>query len=95
MKKNSGNTITSLDGTSTLTEAGFLERFDEASDELDRYIDWSKAKAQGGARPGAGRKSTGKHPYTFRLKPEVHARLKAEAKEAGISISELVETRLS
>ena len=36
--------IHSLDGTKSITEAEFDRLFDEGSDEIDAYIDWSKGR---------------------------------------------------
>lgn len=38
------NTMTSLDGTRTITTEEFDRLFDEGSDEIDAFIDWSKAR---------------------------------------------------
>ena len=38
------NTITSLDGTRTITVEEFDQLFDDASDEIDQFIDWSKGR---------------------------------------------------
>ena len=38
------NTITSLDGTKTITAEEFDRLFDDGSDEIDDYVDWSNAK---------------------------------------------------
>ena len=39
------NTITSLDGQRTITAEEFDRLFDEGSDEIDQFVDWSKSKA--------------------------------------------------
>ena len=39
------NTITSLDGQRTITAEEFDQLFDEGSDEIDQFVDWSKSKA--------------------------------------------------
>lgn len=93
MKKNSGKHITSLDGTKKITVEEFDQLFDEGSEEIDAFIDWSRpVVSHGGRRANSGRKPTGRKPYQIRLKPEVHARLKKQATQKGVSISELVET---
>jgi hypothetical protein len=90
---NSGKTITSLDGTRTISLDEFDRLFDEGSDEIDAFIDWSKpVYSHGGRRPNSGRKPSGRKPYQIRLRPDVHARLKKRASQKGISLSELVET---
>ena len=40
-------TITSLDGTRTITLEEFDRLFDEGSDEIDDFTDWSKARRSG------------------------------------------------
>lgn len=59
--------------------------------------DLSKVKAVsfwGGAREGAGRKSTGRQPVLLRLTPKTVRRLRAAARKQGKSISEVAEARL-
>ena len=36
------NTITSLDGSRTITAEAFDRIFDDASDEIDAFVDWSR-----------------------------------------------------
>ena len=48
----------------------------------------------GGARPGAGRKPTGRRPITLRLKPAVLRTLRAQARREGKTMSEVAEARL-
>ncbi len=48
----------------------------------------------GGARPGAGRKPTGRLPVTLRLKPGLLRKLRAQAKREGKTLSEIAEARL-
>lgn len=48
----------------------------------------------GGAREGAGRKSTGRQPVLLRLTPKTVRRLRAAARKQGKSISEVGEARL-
>ena len=48
----------------------------------------------GGARPGAGRKPTGRRPITLRLKPALLRTLRAQAKREGKTLSEIAERRL-
>ena len=43
-KDEAGKTIVSKDGTRTITLAEFDRLFDEGSDEIDDFIDWSNAK---------------------------------------------------
>ena len=48
----------------------------------------------GGARPGAGRKPSGRRPVTLRLKPALVTKLRAQAKREGKTLSEVAEARL-
>ena len=45
--KISAGTVTSIDGTRTITVEEFDRLFDDASDEIDQFIDWSKARRVG------------------------------------------------
>ncbi|MSU46472.1 MAG: hypothetical protein EXS42_04965 [Lacunisphaera sp.] len=59
--------------------------------------DLSKVQAKpfwGGAREGAGRKSTGRQPVLLRLTPKTVRRLRAAARKQGKTISEVAEARL-
>ncbi len=59
--------------------------------------DLSKVQAVsfwGGAREGAGRKSTGRQPVQLRLTPKTVRSLRAAARKQGKSISEVAEARL-
>ena len=60
--------------------------------------DLSKVRAKpfwGGARKGAGRKSTGRQPVLLRLTPKTVRSLRAAARKQGKSISEVAEERLA
>ena len=48
----------------------------------------------GGARDGAGRKSTGRQPVLLRLTPKTVRCLRASARKQGKTISEVAEARL-
>ena len=48
----------------------------------------------GGARNGAGRKSTGRQPVLLRLTPKTVRSLRATARKQGKTISEVAEARL-
>lgn len=48
----------------------------------------------GGARDGAGRKSTGRQPVLLRLTPKTVRNLRATARKQGKTISEIAEARL-
>ena len=49
----------------------------------------------GGARSGAGRKSTGRQPVLLRLTPKTVRRLRATARKQGKTVSDLAEERLA
>ncbi|MBC2595983.1 MULTISPECIES: hypothetical protein [Ruficoccus] len=69
----------------------FDRRFDDGED-ISEHLDWSTARRlHGGKREGAGRKSSGRHPYTIRLKPQIHAKFQQRARKKGISLSEYIE----
>ncbi|MEO6993118.1 MAG: hypothetical protein ABI273_05795 [Lacunisphaera sp.] len=59
----------------------------------------SKVKARplswGGARHGAGRKSSGRQPVLLRLTPKTVRSLRATARKQGKTISDLAEERLA
>lgn len=50
---------------------------------------------RGGARPGAGRKSTGHRPVQLRLPPSLLRSLRAEARRQGTTLSAVATARLS
>jgi uncharacterized protein (DUF4415 family) len=54
--------ITSLDGKRTISTQEFDRLFDEGSDEIDQFIDWSKAEVHPAPR---------KKPVTLRLDADV------------------------
>ena len=62
MKKQSNRTLTSLNGKRTITAREFDRLFDEGSDEIDQFIDWSAAEAQSPAP---------KKPVTLRVDADV------------------------
>ena len=49
---------------------------------------------RGGARPGAGRKPTGRQPVLLRLTPATVRALRAAARRQGKTLSDLAEERL-
>lgn len=77
MKKNSSQNFT----VSTATNSANLEaRFKAGEDVLD-YFDLTQAKlTHGGARPGAGRKASGKLRKTVKLSPAAVRRYQAYAR---------------
>jgi len=54
-----------------------------------------KPLPRGGARPGAGRKPSGREPIMLRLRPAIARRLRAAAKKQGKTLSEVAEARLA
>ena len=71
---------------SVRTDAANLEaRFDRGRDVLD-YFDATKAVVtRGGARPGAGRKPSGKRRKTVKLSPEAIRRFEAFARRERLA----------
>ncbi len=60
--------------------------------------DLSKVKTRpfwGGARPGAGRKSSGRQPVLLRLTPQTVRQLRTAARKQGKTVSDLAEERLA
>ena len=60
--------------------------------------DLSKVQAMsfwGGARKGAGRKSSGRQPVLLRLTPKTVRKLRASARKQGKTVSDLAEERLA
>ena len=49
----------------------------------------------GGARPGAGRRASGRQPVLLRLTPETVRQLRATARKQGKTLSDLAEERLA
>lgn len=77
MKKHSSNNSSAKTRT---TAANLESRFDAGKDVFD-YFDTSRAiVTHGGARPGAGRKPTGKVRKTVKLSPEAVRRFQAYAR---------------
>ena len=50
---------------------------------------------RGGARPGAGRKPSGKVPVLLRLSPATAMRLRSMAKRSKLTLSEVAEKNLA
>ena len=83
-----------MEGNKKTATEDFDRRFDAGEDVSD-LVDWSKGKPlHGGKRPGAGRKSAGRRPYTIRLKPEVHMSIQQKAKRRGMTMSEYIESQI-
>jgi uncharacterized protein (DUF4415 family) len=62
MKKQSKRSLTSLNGKRSITAREFDRLFDEGSDEIDQFIDWSAAEVQTPAP---------KKPVTLRIDADV------------------------
>lgn len=60
--KNIKSTITSMDGQRTISARQFDRLFDQGSDEIDPFIDWSRVEVQPPPR---------KRPVTLRLDADV------------------------
>lgn len=54
-----------------------------------------KPVSRGGARPGAGRKPSGRKPVSLRLKPSLINALRLQAKREGKTISQVAEDKLT
>jgi hypothetical protein len=76
------------------------------AEELDAYAETGKSlvpymkletvrRIHGGARKGAGRKPAGKVQYVTRLRPEVIAQLKKEAKRLDRAECDVVDEMLA
>lgn len=82
MNKQSDNVslMRSLDGTKTITVEEFDQLFDDASDEIDNYIDWS----------GGRTKDEGIQTVSVELSDSFVSRLDAEAARLDITRSVLI-----
>lgn len=77
------------------TNAKNLEaRFDSGKDILD-YFETEKVTSWGGARVGAGRKSSGREQYVTRFSPGIIKALKARAKRENRTECETLESLLA
>lgn len=82
MKKSSSKSSSAKAKT---TAANLDSRFEAGKDVLD-YFDASRALVtHGGARPGAGRKPTGKVRKTVKLSPEAVRRFQAYARRKKLA----------
>lgn len=69
-----------------------LDRRFDVGEDVSEFLDWSTARRlHGGKRDGAGRKSSGRQPYTIRLNPKIHAKIQQRAQKKGVSLSEYIE----
>jgi uncharacterized protein (DUF4415 family) len=71
MKKQIKDRITSLDGKKTITASEFERLFNEGSDEIDDFIDWSTIEISAPHR---------KQPVTLRLDADVLAWFKSSGR---------------
>ena len=70
-KQEHSGTITSLDGTRTITVEEFDQLFDDASDEIDQFIDWSKARRVGpGIEVKVGRHDKADADLSYHQRPK-------------------------
>ena len=92
-KKGSKGMILSIDGKRKITLEEFDRIADSGSDEIDEFMDWSKA-TRGGARPGAGRKRKNAVRLEVRIRPDLREKLRRKARQTGCTQVELVETAL-
>ena len=91
MKTSKGKSgVTSIDGKRTISLEEFDRIADSGSDEIDQFLDWSKAR-RGGARPGSGRKPRDSVRLEVRIRPELREKLRRKAKQKGVTQVELVE----
>jgi hypothetical protein len=75
------------------------EQFDAFAETGKSIVPYLKLKTlrrvHGGPRQGAGRKPSGRVQYVTRLRPELIARVKAEAERQGRNECEIVEKALA
>lgn len=83
--KEKAETITSLDGTKTITVEEFDKMFDDGSDEIDDFVDWSK-----GRRVNAASKRVNVDFPTWMVNS-----LDLEAKRVGVSRQALIKMWLA
>lgn len=85
--------VVSIDGKRKITVEEFDRIADSGSDEIDEFLDWSKAK-RGGARPGAGRKRKKSVRLEVKIRPDLREKLRRKARQTGRTQVELVEAAL-
>ncbi len=95
MKKNKvKNGVTSIDNKRTISLEEFDRIADSGSDEIDQFLDWTKAR-RGGARPGAGRKAKTSVRLEVMIRPDLREKLRRKAKQKGVTQVELVESAIA
>jgi hypothetical protein len=92
-RTNTTGTVTSIDGKRTISLEEFDRIADSGSDEIDQFIDWTKAK-RGGARAGAGRKRRHAVRLEVMIRPDLRDKLRRKAKQQGVTQVQLVESAL-
>lgn len=85
--------VTSIDGTRTISHEEFDRLADSGSDEIDAFLDWSKAR-RGGSRTGAGRKRKHTVRLEVMIRPDLREKLRTQAKKRGKTQVELIESAL-
>jgi len=94
MKRASKGTILNRKGSRSITVEKFDRIADSGSDEIDEFLDWSKAK-RGGARPGAGRKPKASARLQVNVRIDLRDKLKCQAKKRGVTQTALIEEAIS
>ena len=89
-KKKGMRGIHSIDGKRTISVEAFDQLADSGSDEIDQFLDWSKAR-RGGTRPGAGRKPKESVRLEVMIRPELREKLRRKSKQKGVTQVALVE----
>ena len=93
MRTKKKGTVTSIDGKKQISLEEFDRIADSGSDEIDQYLDWSKAR-RGGARKGAGRKPKDSVRLEVMIRPELREKIRRQAKLKGMTQVELVESAI-
>ena len=85
-----------MKSTRKLTSAGF-DALAETGQSLAPHLRMNTARRvnRGGARPGAGRKPSGRSSRTVRLADGLWKTLDAEAARTGLSVSTIIERRVA
>lgn len=93
MRTKKKGTVVSNDGKTQISLEEFDRIADSGSDEIDQYLDWSKAR-RGGARAGAGRKRKESVRLEVMIRPELREKIRRQAKQKGMTQVELVESAI-